>query len=210
MKRLFFLLLLVFNAQGALAETASESLAKQLKSVCAFSSDFTQEVLGEKDIVVQRAVGHMQFDRCHHSQGLFYWRVISPNASTMYFRDRNVIYLDQDLNQATLQKVNYQDPKMLPLMLLIGDANSVLNHFFVTSKDQRHYLLRPKLKNKDDLLLGVVLDFNSKGAIEKIQYQTNLGPKTQITFDHGRVNEAIKEALFFEALPKGTDIVNVE
>ena len=40
----------MFNAQGALAETASESLAKQLKSVCAFSSDFTQEVLGEKDI----------------------------------------------------------------------------------------------------------------------------------------------------------------
>lgn len=210
MKRLFFLLLLMVNTQFAFAESASESLTRQLKSVNTFSSDFIQEVLGDKEVVVQRAVGKMQFNRSYHNQALFYWQVNSPNPSTMYFRDGVIIIYDPDLGQATIKKVNYQDPNMLPLMLLTGDSTKVLNNFSVSSKDKRHYILQPKSKSKDDLLLGVILDLTSEGAVQKIQYQTTLGPRTQITFSHEQINQKLQQALFFEPLPKGTDIVHVE
>ena len=212
MKRLFFFLnlILMFNVQLVFAEPASESLARQLKSVHTFSSDFIQEVLGDKEVVVQRAVGKMQFDRSYHNQALFYWQVISPSASTMYFRDGMLIIYDPDLNQATIKKVNYKDPNVLPLMLLTGDSSKVLNNFSVTSSDKRHYTLQPKSKDKDTLLLGVILDITSEGAVQKIQYQTTLGPRTQIIFSHEKINQKLNSALFFEKLAPGTDFVRVE
>lgn len=209
MKRLFLLLILLCNVPLLFAETASESLAKQLKSVCTFSSDFTQEVLGDQDVIVQRSVGKMQFDRCQH-QALFYWQVVSPNPSTMYFRESKIIIFDPELNQATIKKVSYKDPNMLPLMLLTGDSTKVLTHFLVISKDNHHFMLQPKSKDKDAILLGVMLDLTSEGAIQKIQYQTVLGPKTQINFGHVQMNQSLQRALFFESIPKGADIVSVE
>ncbi len=210
MKKLFFLLVLMFNAQLAFAESASESLARQLKNVNTFSSDFIQEVLGDKEVVVQRAVGKMQFNRSYHNQALFYWQVVSPNASTMYFRDNTIIIYDPELSQATLKKVNYKDPNMLPLLLLTGDSTKVLNNFSVTSSDKHHYILQPKSKDKDTLLLGVILDITSEGAVQKIQYQTTLGPRTQIIFSHEKINQKLNSALFFEKLSPGTDFVHVE
>ena len=210
MQRFLLFLMLILNIQLVFAETASDSLARQLKSMHTFSSDFVQEVLGDKDVVVQRAVGKMQFDRSYHNQALFYWQVDSPNASTMYFRDGMIIVYDPDLTQATVKKVNYKDPNMLPLMLLTGDSTQVLNNFSVTSKDARHYVLQPKSKDKDALLLGVILDLTSEGAIQEIRYQTTLGPRTQIKFSHEHINPKLNQALFFEKLPKGADIVHVE
>lgn len=210
MKRLFFLFVVLFNLHSVCAATASESLERYLKSICTFSSDFTQEVLGDKEVVVQRTDGKMQFDRCRHQQALFYWRVISPNPSTMYLRENRITFFDADLGQATLKKVDYQDPNMLPLMLLAGDSNKVLNNFLVTSKDNQHFILQPKVKDKEAVLLGVVLDLTSEGAIQKIQYQTTLGPRTQINFFNVHINQKLKEALFFERLPKDTDFVNAE
>ena len=212
MKRLLFFLnlTLMFNVQLVFAESTSDSLVRQLTSVKTFSSDFVQEVLGDKEVVVQRAVGKMQFNRSCYGQALFYWQVISPSISTMYFRDNSIIIYDPDLGQATVKKVNYNDPAVLPLLLLTGDSTKILNHFSVTSKDGRHYILQPKSKDKDTLLLGVILDITSEGAVQKIQYQTTLGPRTQITFNHEKINQPLKRAIFFEKLPKGTDFVHVE
>ncbi len=206
MKRLFFLFTLLFNFHLAYAESASDSLAKQLSHVITFSSDFTQEVLGEKDEVLQHSVGKMQFNR----PSLFYWHVVSPSPQTMWYRNNTLIVYDPELAQATSKKVySKKDPSLLPLMLLTGDAASVLKNFSVEFIEQR-YILKPKSAEKDALLIGVILELNLDGAVREIQYQTTLGQKTKITFEHVNVNKKLDQAIFFEQLPKGTDIVNVE
>ncbi len=210
MKRFFIFLILIVNVQLVLAESASESLARQLKSVHTFSSDFTQEVLDDKNVVVQRSVGNIQFDRSYHNQALFYWKVNSPSASTMYFRDGKIIFYDPDLSQATIKKVNYKDPNVLPLMLLTGDPIKVLNNFVVTSKGAQHFMLQPKSNDKEAMLLGVILELTSEGAVKKIQYQTTLGPRTQINFERAHINQKLQQALFFEKFPKDTDFVEVK
>lgn len=212
MKRLFLVLILMLNTHLVLAEpAASESLARQLKRVHTFSSDFIQEVLSEKEVVVQRSTGKMQFDRSYHGHALFYWHVISPTMSTMYYRDNTLIFYDPDLSQATIKKVNYKDPSMFPLLLLTGDPSEVLSHFSVVLTSGQHYILKPKSTDKDELLLGVGLDLTPEGAVQKIQYQTTLGPRTQIMFNHESINKTLHEqALFFEKLPPDTDRVYAE
>lgn len=210
MKRLLILLLLMLNVQFVFAESASESLARQLKNVHTFSSDFIQEVFDDKEVVVQRSVGKMQFDRSYHNQALFYWKVSSPSVSTMYFRDGKIIIFDPDLSQATIKKVNYKDPNMLPLMLLTGDPTKVLDNFIVTSKNKQHFKLQPKSNDKDAVLLGVILDLTSEGAVQKIQYQLAMGSRTRIVFANVRINQRLDHALFFEKLPQDTDFVEVK
>ncbi len=206
MKRQFFFLVLIFNFHLAFAESPSDSLAKQLSHVVTFSSDFTQEVLGEKDEVLQHSVGSMQFNR----PSLFYWHVVSPSPQTMWYRNNTLIVYDPELAQATLKKVySKKDPSLLPLMLLTGDAASVLKNFSVEFVDKK-YILKPIPDEKDTLLIGVILMLNSDGAVREIQYQTTLGQKTKITFEHVIVNKKLDQAIFFEQLPKDTDIVHVE
>ncbi len=206
MKRQFFFLVLIFNFHLAFAESASDSLAKQLSHVVTFSSDFTQEVLGEKGEVLQHSVGSMQFNR----PSLFYWHVVSPSPQTMWYRNNTLIVYDPELAQATSKKVySKKDPSLLPLMLLTGDAASVLKNFSVEFVDKK-YILKPIPDEKDTLLIGVILMLNSDGAVREIQYQTTLGQKTKITFEHVNVNKKLDKAIFFEPLPKDTDIVHVE
>jgi outer membrane lipoprotein carrier protein len=205
-KRIFFVLILIFNSHLVFAESASDSLAKQLSRVVTFSSDFTQEVLGDKDEVLQHSVGKMQFNR----PSLFYWHVVSPSPQTMWYRNSTLIVYDPELAQATSKKVySTKDPSLLPLMLLTGDAALVLKNFSVEFVEKK-YILKPISDGKDTLLIGVILILNSDGAIREIQYQTTLGQKTKITFEHVTVNKKLDQAIFFDPLPVDTDIVHVE
>ncbi|MES2204106.1 MAG: outer membrane lipoprotein chaperone LolA [Pseudomonadota bacterium] len=210
MKRFLLFLMLILSSPLVLAESDSESLARQLKSVHTFSSDFIQEVLDDKNVVVQRSAGSMQFDRAYRNQALFYWKVNSPSTSIMYFRDGKIIFYDPELSQATIKKVNYKDPSMLPLMLLTGDPTQVLNNFLVTSKSKQRFMLQPKSNDKDAILLGVILDLTSEGAIQHIQYQLAMGSITHISFGNVRINQPLQHALFFEKFPKDTDFVEVK
>lgn len=212
MKKILLIFVLFLGVQSLYAEsTAADLLAKKLESVRAFSANFVQEVHDDKGKVVQHSEGVMQMTRSTpYQQALFYWHVLSPSISTMYFRDGKIIIYDPELSQATLKKVDYNDPSMLPLMLLTGDPSQVLDNFSVTLKNKRRFMLQPKAKDKDAVLLGVVLSLSSEGAVNNIQYQLAVGSKTIVAFGNVKVNQPLKKALFFESLPKDTDYVEVK
>ena len=209
MKRIFFLLILLLNFQLALAGSASDSLAKQLSSVITFSSHFKQEVLDEKGVVLQQSFGEMQF----HRPSLFYWRVISPDAQTMWFQNNTWIVYDLELAQATIKKIpSKNDPSLIFLKLLTGNAHHALQSFSVDFNEGK-FFLKPKSIDQDALLIGVVLELSSEGAVREIEYKTTLGQRTKVTFDHAQVNKRFshdQEALFSPSFAKGTDFVNVK
>lgn len=209
MKRIFFSLILLLSTHFVWAESASNALAKQLSQVVIFSSHFKQEVLDEKGVILQQSFGEMQF----HRPSLFYWHVTSPDNQTMWFRNNTWIVYDPDLSQATIKKIpSENDPSLIFLKLLTGDAHHALESFTVDVKDEK-FFLKPKSMDKDALLMGVVLELTSDGAIREIQYKTTLGQRTRVTFDHVQVNKRLsrdQEALFSPSFPKGTDFVNAE
>lgn len=206
MKRMLFALMMFLSIANVWAESASDVLANDLNKVVTFSSDFKQQVLDENDHVLQASQGEMQF----HRPLLFYWHVTSSNPQTIWYRNNQLIVYDQRLQQATLKKVySKNDPNLLPLMLLTGDAADVLKHFSVTMNNNA-FILKPVEKNASDLLVLVMLQLADDGSVKEIQYQTTLGQRTNITFYHAQVNQSLDQALFFEALPKGTDIINVD
>lgn len=187
-------------------ERASTALAKQLSRVVTFSSDFTQAVLDENGKILQQSFGKVQFNR----PSLFYWHVLSPASQIIWYRNQELIVYDPELSQAIIKKVYAtNDPSLLPLLLLTGDAQQVLKNFSVVVKSQR-YFLTPKSVDKNSLLLGVALELTAEGAVREIQYQTTLGQRTKVSFDHVQVNKQLDRARFFEPLPKGTDLVHAE
>ncbi len=206
MKKIFYCFIFLLSFTSVYADSASDDLAKKLNSVITFFSDFTQEVVNEDGQVLQRSSGEMQFNR----PLLFYWHTNSSNPQTMWYRKNELIVYDLRLQQATVKKVySKNDPNLLPLMLLTGNAADVLQHFSVT-EDHGKYLLKPVAKDKNELLIGVILQLASDGSVKEIHYQTNLGQVTKIFFNHVHVNQVIDQKLFFQKLPLGTDIVSVE
>jgi len=184
---------------------ANETLAKKLNSVITFSSDFTQTVEDDHDQVLQKSTGHMQFNR----PLLFYWHTDSPHPQTLWYRKHELIIYDQRLQQATIKKISTTtDPNLLPLMLLTGNAVQVLQHFTVTETNG-DYTLKP-ISHDSGLLIGVLLKITPQGSIQEIEYQTSLGQKTIINFNHADVNKPLNQSLFFERIPTGVDIVGVE
>lgn len=206
-KKLFFLFVLMVSASFAWANEADKSsLITQLNHVKLFSSEFNQDVLDESGRVLQHSSGKMQFVR----PALFYWNVTSPNPQTIWYRNKTLIVFDPELMQATIKKIQAKnDPSMLPVMLLTGDAALALKEFNVGFYKQK-YVLTPKSKEGERLLIRLVLELNSSnGAIQEIQYQTVLGQMTKITFSDVSVNHALDQTLFSQQLPSGTDKVDV-
>ena len=147
----------------------------------------------------------MQFNR----PLLFYWHTDSPHPQTLWYRKHELIIYDQRLQQATIKKISTTtDPNLLPLMLLTGNAVQVLQHFTVTETNG-DYTLKP-ISHDSGLLIGVLLKITPQGSIQEIEYQTSLGQKTIINFNHADVNKPLNQSLFFERIPTGVDIVGVE
>jgi chaperone LolA len=206
MKRLIFAVIFLVSVPFAWADSASDLLANKLNKVVTFASDFKQKVLDEKGNVLQQSAGEMQFNR----PLLFYWHISSSNPQTIWYRKSELIVYDERLRQATLKKVySKNDPNLLPLMLLTGNATEVLKHFTVTVK-QDAFVLNPVEKDKNELLVGVMLQLADDGSVKEIQYQTTLDQRTQINFFHTQVNKPLNQKLFFQILPTDTDVVNVE
>lgn len=206
MKRYFIFLFLCIYCVFSYAEKIEEDLAKELNKVASFSSQFEQTVSDGEGRILQTLQGEIQFQR----PLLFYWKVKSSDSQIMWVRNHEIIIYDSRLKQATIRKISsFNDPSLLPLMLLAGDTKEVLRHFLV-KKDQGLYKLKPIDKSTHQLLTGVILELGKNGFIQSISYETNLGQMTKIVFTKANVNGSLNQTLFFQPLPLGTDIIQVD
>lgn len=185
---------------------ARQTLVKQLNYTQTFSSRFEQKVLDESGQVLQKSSGELWFKK---NPALFYWNVLSPAPQKMWYRNNQFIMLDVQLEQATIKKVSdTNDPNLLPVMLLAGNADKALQNFSV-EKINDSYILTPSKKSKlaNELLIRLVLELDKQGVVKNIRFQTTLGQMTDIAFVDAKVNQALNSLLFYQALPKGVDIV---
>lgn len=185
---------------------ARQTLVKQLNYTQTFSSRFEQKVLDESGQVLQQSSGELWFKK---KPVLFYWDVLSPAPQKMWYRNDQFIMLDIQLEQATIKKVsNKNDPNLLPVMLLTGDSDKALHDFSIKKIDNK-YILTPKKTSKmaNELLIRLVLELDKQGVVKEIRFQTTLGQMTDITFIDAKVNQPLNSLFFYQALPKGVDIV---
>lgn len=200
-QKIFFSFLLIPSCFAA--TSPAETLATQLEKIKTFSAHFEQTVSDEKGRLLQETTGEMQFIR----PSQFHWQTMSPSQQTICYDNQQIISYDPELEQAIIKKsLSNNDPSLLPLMLLTGDARQALKNFSVSEENQR-YVLKPKLMNDDAILVKVELFLDKSGAAQEIRYTTRLNQATTILFKQEHVNQKLFLKPCLTLLSENTDII---
>lgn len=193
------MIFLIVNSCFAAALT--EDLSQHLAPVKNFSAHFTQTVVDNRGHVLQQSAGQVQVMR----PAQFYWQITAPHTQTICQDQKNIITYDAELQQAIIQaRRSSQGANALPVLLLSGDAQQVLENFSIQGHNDQ-YVLQPKHVDEETLLLRITVTLNSAGVVQALEYATTLGQVVRLAFTHTMINQALHLPACVARLPAGTD-----
>ncbi|OUS26027.1 outer membrane lipoprotein carrier protein LolA [Gammaproteobacteria bacterium 45_16_T64] len=203
---MIFILIASSNVNaGQLSERASaEQLIKQLKAMQSIHSSFRQWVQDSKQASLQDVTGTMWVQK----PGQFRWDTNNPYPQSIMANGEFIWIYDEDLEQATQQKLD-KHVGNTPALLLSGDPSRLAESFAISA-----YLYdetgewRFDLKPKGEGALFELLRVNFKdGKLIDMYLEDALGQTTKIEFTEQKINLAINSDVFTFTPPEGVDLI---
>lgn len=197
---LYFLssILLIFSFQ---VFAQSQQLKEYLSNFQSMSADFNQNISAKKG-PVKNSQGHMALLR----PGKFRWEIVEPNHEII-IADGNYLWIyNEDLEQATKQKLDKSGNS--PASLLSGSTDSIEQRFIVIKEKNNNNNVSFQLKPRStkDMIQWIELDF-TEGKLQQMSVKDNLGQKTVFNFSNIKLNPQLPSKLFSFQPPKNVDVV---
>src|SRR3990167_169391 len=184
--------------------TAASRLAQLMGNFKTFTAYFSQQVLNDKNKVIQRNHGSVTIER----PGKFRWVSQIPTQQIIIANGPVLWTYDVDLQTATQQPFQ-QSGGVTPANLLSGDVADLQKQFNITQlpaiSEQQTYQLLPKTKN--DLLQSVIMTFKNN-QLFSMQVNNNIGKKILFLFTNVQLNKPVAASFFQFEPPKGVDVIN--
>lgn len=200
-----FLCIAALFCSTTLRATASDTqdLAGLLSHFNAMSAKFTQTLYDNSGNVVQNNSGDMALKR----PGKFRWQVTSANKQLLIADGRNLWIYDEDLQQATRQKMDKNQANS-PAWLLSGSVQALEDRFQVyrVKKGEPGQWFQLKSDNQKDLFKWIQLHFVND-TLTEMQLFDNLGQLSKFVFNDIKINPNLSANVFQFSPPKGVDVV---
>ncbi|MCB1826876.1 MAG: outer membrane lipoprotein chaperone LolA [Coxiellaceae bacterium] len=198
MKRLLLLILALALSPRGYADTAMDLLSKKLNAFTTMTANFEQSLVTEQDPNAQRLVGTMALSR----PGKFIWKTTYPNQQTLIANGNYAWIYDEDLEQATKQKINTSSANS-PAIFLTGNVTDVPKRFVVAQDDDVFTLTA---KNKNDMFQKFTLTFRVN-ALHNMTVTTKLDQQSRFVFSNIKLNPTFPKNYFTFSPPKGVEII---
>lgn len=195
------------------ADNTSAKLALQKKLIAteSLSGNFTQTTQDKNGIVLQESKGNFSLA----TPGLFYWETTQPYENKIIVRNKKVVMLDPELEQASVRVLNGQGDQFLVSLLTGADkrgAITALNNFQITqNKNQFNLIANPdnNSQTENNLVSEIHLIFDAKkNILKQINFINALDQTTIIDFSNLVANKKIDLSLFDQPIPEGYDTVS--
>lgn len=190
---------------GQLSEMASaQELIKQLKSIKSIHSTFRQWVQDAKQASLQDVTGTMWVQK----PGQFRWDTNNPYPQSIIANGEFIWIYDEDLEQATQQKLD-KHVGNTPALLLSGDPSKLADSFSISAylyDDTKEWRFDLKPKGEDSLFELLRVNFKN-GKLLDMYLEDALGQTTKIEFSNIALNSAITESVFTFNPPASVDII---
>lgn len=186
------------------ASSPSQELIKLLSSFNSLQANFVQQnIVSNKSSINQQLNGQVFLQR----PNLFRWEIQQPNQQLIVADGANIWIYDADLQQATKQKIDYQQSNN-PAMLLSGSLKDLPNNFIITKLSKsdigKWFELKPKTGNTMFQKIQVQFRDSKLSAMYVID---NLGQHTKLVFTNVRINPKLEPILFKFKPSSNIDIV---
>lgn len=190
---------------GQLSEIASaEQLIKQLKSMKSIHSKFRQWVQDAKQAALQDVTGQMWVEK----PGQFRWDTNDPYPQSIIANGEFIWIYDEDLEQATQQKLD-KHVGNTPALLLSGDPSKLADVFVISAylyDDTGEWRFDLKPKGEGGLFELLRVNFKD-GKMMDMYLEDALGQTTRIEFIDPKINLPISTEVFTFNPPKGVDLI---
>ncbi|MCO4837455.1 MAG: outer membrane lipoprotein chaperone LolA [Oceanospirillaceae bacterium] len=190
----------------SLAQTAAQSLGKQLGHQTNIEADFVQYVLDASGSRLQETHGHMVLAQPNR----FWWQTQDPFAQLIVSNGKQLWVYDNDLEQVTVQALDHRTTNT-PALLLSGNGTNIGEKFTVVMKRADNGLVLYHLTPKDPESLYQTLRLNFKNnQLLEMQLEDSMYQKTSLIFSNLVLNPNITDDLFEFVAPKGVDVLELD
>ncbi|MBV1921043.1 MAG: outer membrane lipoprotein chaperone LolA [Pseudomonadales bacterium] len=193
------------SSAGQLSEMASaQELIKQLKSIKNIHSTFRQWVQDAKQASLQDVTGSMWVQK----PGQFRWDTNNPYPQSIIANGEFIWIYDEDLEQATQQKLDTHVGNT-PALLLSEDPSKLADSFSISAylyDDTKEWRFDLKPKGEDSLFELLRVNFKG-GKLLDMYLEDALGQTTKIEFSNVELNSPIKESVFTFKPPANVDVI---
>ncbi len=180
------------------AATPNQELMQLLSGFHSLQAGFVQSVNSN-----QQSSGKMALQR----PGKFRWEIEKPNQQLIIADGKYIWVYDADLQQATKQKMDYQQANN-PALLLSGSIEDLQRDFIITKLSKPGqgiwFELIPKAQNA--LFQKIEIQFINK-KISTMYIVDNLGQHSRLKFNNILINPKLNASLFKFIPPKDVDVV---
>lgn len=188
----------------ARAESGAVQLGSLLQGIASLQGSFEQQSFDTKGKLTQKLSGDMQVKR----PGFFRWETRSPSHQLIVANGNTVWIYDPELEQATRQKMDHQVGNT-PALLLSGDTRQLDAAFSISAAKSPQgddvFTLQPH--DREAVFASLVVSFHGR-ELTTMNLHDNLGQKTEIRFNHIKVNPSIAASQFTFTPPAGTDVID--
>ncbi len=203
-KALFFMLALFLSASVA-AETESETgneLRYFFSNMQSFKADFTQQVFGPRQELLQDSSGHVIVQR----PGKFRWDYDKPFQQHIAADGEKLWLFDVDLEQVSIK---HQSATMAnsPASLL-SDASQLDKQFDVLKvlhQGRDWFELIPK---QSDSGFETLFIFLKEGLLSQMELKDSFGQFTRLRFENVQLNKHFSAETFRLKIPEGVDVID--
>jgi outer membrane lipoprotein carrier protein len=201
---IYVLMVALFYSMSIFADkNDAHDLASQLSHFNSMTANFAQILYDSSGNVIQKNTGQMALKR----PGKFRWQVDKPNKQLLIADGRFLWIYDEDLEQATKQKLDKNQANS-PAWLLSGSVTSLEDRFLIyrVKKGEPGEWFQLKPDNQKDLFKWIQLHF-VQGNLTEMQLYDNLGQLSKFVFTNIKINPNLPNNVFQFSPPKGVDVV---
>lgn len=202
LRKYFSLLLTATLSLSAVSASSVDELTEILTSIDQFKADFYQQVLDDRDSIIQEAKGSLSLKK----PGMFRWYYDAPISQQLVADGKNLWMFDLDLAQVTVQPIS-QALGSAPIMLLMENT-SLSDDFEIRAMPAAFGLewiaLAPKIQDTEFLRIEIGLDGH---YIREMKLYDQFDQKTVIRFSNIDTSSHLEDVDFKFYIPSGVDVI---
>ena len=196
------LVLLAALCLPGLAVAETEDLRSFFNNMQSLKADFTQQVFGPRQELLQDSSGQVIVQR----PGKFRWDYNKPYQQHIVADGEKLWLFDVDLEQVSIKPQNAAMANS-PASLL-SDAGQLDKQFDVLTvfrQDRNWYELIPKQSDSGFEALFILLE---EGVISQMELKDSFGQFTRLRFENVRINKGYGANTFRLKIPEGVDVID--
>ena len=175
-----------------------ENLLAALAPIKHLQGDFSQQQLGEDNILLAKSSGKFRLLR----PGYFYWEILSPDQQLIVADPDYLWHFDRDLETVTRRPVT-SNTQMAPMQILGGDDAALRDSFSVSRQVQGSFVLTPL---SSDVGFQQLILHLTDTKITGMEILDNLNQRIVITFTGMDALSELLPSDFGFVPPAGVDL----